>query len=87
MLDVKMVNSVLSCLIPSSLKLPRDRSDFAPSYDGTRQPNLLKRPLAQTKLNRITKAGMVVKINFLRRYCNFRPVCVRLRRTCLSSGF
>jgi len=34
------------------------------SYDGTRQPNILKRPLAQTITIRGNHAGFVVKINY-----------------------
>ncbi len=33
-------------------------------YDGTCHPNMLKRPLKQTIIIRLTKAGFVVNINF-----------------------
>jgi len=35
----------------------------ASNDDGTRQPDILQRPFAQTKQTRIIKAGSAVKIN------------------------
>jgi len=65
---VSVSASVLAEATPRQVRL---RST---SYDGTRQPNILKRPLTQTISIWITKAGFVVKINLLHRDCNFRPV-------------
>lgn len=49
------------------------------SYNGTRQHSILKHPLAQTITFRITKAGFVVKIEFLCRDYNFGRTWVCLR--------
>jgi hypothetical protein len=43
---------------------PRQVQLRSTSYDGTWQPNMLKRPFMQTIIIRLTKAGFVVNINF-----------------------
>jgi len=55
-------------------KTPRQVRLRSPSYDGTRQPNILKHSSEQTTHTQIIKAGFAVKINFLGRERIFRPI-------------
>jgi hypothetical protein len=62
-------SKMVDCVTVSASDFALRASDFAlrattGQDDGTRQPNILKQPLAQKIHIRITKAGFVVNIKF-----------------------